>query len=345
MSSPFPPSSSLTPFYAGLLAGCTSTALLYPLELIKVRMQVNESYSARGLSSQFYTEFKTLLRIGGGRKAGIMRFRGLYNGLFPSLIGNGVSWGGYFYVYEKTKSFLLSTKPTDLPNHPPPNLTTPEYMAAAAASGAFMVMCTNPIWLIKTRIQLQIPSEGGKGGERNYTGVVDAGIQIIKNEGFLALYKGVVPALALVSHGVVQFSVYENLKKAFPSYASKKKSTDKNLPPTLRLIDSIGYLSFGACSKIIASTITYPVQVVKSRLQQRQDHAFEIVRTKEGIMEGGELKKVRRNYSSVLGTVKSIYRGEGVTGFFKGSIANGVRVAPNAAVTFLVYEGVCDFCR
>ena len=35
-------------------------------------------------------------------------------------------------------------------------------------------------------------------------------------------------------------------------------------------------------------------------------------------MEGGELKKVRRNYSSVLGTVKSIYRGEGVTGFFKG---------------------------
>ena len=34
-------------------------------------------------------------------------------------------------------------------------LTTKEYMAAAALSGSFMVLCTNPIWLIKTRIQVK----------------------------------------------------------------------------------------------------------------------------------------------------------------------------------------------
>mmetsp|Transcript_29268 Transcript_29268/g.55285 ORF Transcript_29268/g.55285 Transcript_29268/m.55285 type:complete len:344 (+) Transcript_29268:207-1238(+) len=335
------PSSSLTPLYAGLLAGCSSTALLYPLELIKVRMQVNESYSAKGLSSQFYTEFKTLLRIGGGRKAGIKRFRGLYNGLFPSLVGNGVSWGGYFYVYEKTKSLLLASKSSN--GSLPPHLTTPEYMTSAALSGAFMVLMTNPIWLIKTRIQLQIPSSNSSSS-RNYSGIFDALRQIIKTEGFLALYKGVLPALALVSHGMVQFTVYENLKIIFPSYSSLSKSSDPTLPVHYRLVDSFGYLSFGAMSKIVASMLTYPVQVVKSRLQQRQT-GYEIVKLQEGFMEGGEIKEVQRNYSTVWGTVRRIYSKEGITGFFKGSVANGVRVAPNAAVTFLVYEGVVDFMR
>eukprot|EP00518_Triparma_eleuthera_P016030 CAMPEP_0197547628 /NCGR_PEP_ID=MMETSP1320-20131121/1942_1 /TAXON_ID=91990 /ORGANISM="Bolidomonas sp., Strain RCC2347" /LENGTH=323 /DNA_ID=CAMNT_0043107471 /DNA_START=157 /DNA_END=1125 /DNA_ORIENTATION=- len=305
---------SAVPAFSGLLAGCTSTFLLYPLELIKVRLQVNESYKGGGVGSkQFRTELRTIMNLSGGR--GFMKLRGLYNGLGPSLVGNGVSWGGYFYVYENVKSRMAVDK----------ELSSVDYIGAAAVSGATMVMLTNPIWLIKTRIQLQLPT----AGEANYTGVFDAATRIVKDEGFFALYKGVVPALMLVSHGMVQFGVYENLKKAFPSYAALKKSTDKQVSVVERLVDSSGYLAFGALSKMIASTVTYPVQVVKSRLQQRQDAAFEIVKDAGG-EAGGEIKRVRRNYTTVLGTVTRIMRKEGVAGFFKGSLANAARVAPNA---------------
>jgi len=362
------------PLAAGLSAGCTSTFLLYPLELIKVRMQVNETYKAGSRSSQFLTELRTLVNnfeggaghSGGGIK-GIRKYRALYNGLTPSLVGNGVSWGGYFFVYEGVKQKLLEYKRSRVSFDgagSDVNLGSVDYMASASVSGTIMVLMTNPIWLVKTRIQLQLPSapsgvpshSTGSSATgvapratsyKNYSGILDGVQRIVKEEGILALYKGVGPALMLVSHGVVQFAVYENLKKAFPSYSKKKARGSVSV--TERLVDSSGFLTMGAVSKMIASTLTYPIQVIKSRLQQR-DVTFEIIQSnssgKTPQNQGktaGRVVEVSRNYTSVLSTVKRIYANEGIPGFFKGCITNGLRVAPNAAITFVVYESVVDF--
>lgn len=51
---------------------------------------------------------------------------------------------------------------------------------------------------------------------------------------------------------------------------------------------------------------------------------------------------VKRKYSGLLSTVRRIWFKEGLIGFFKGCIPNGIRVAPSAAVTFVVYESVMD---
>jgi hypothetical protein len=84
-----------------------------------------------------------------------------------------------------------------------------------------------------------------------------------------------------------------------------------------------------------ASTVTYPLQVLKTRLQQRSE-------TVELTSEG-EVRVVKREYSGVRAAVRRILEKEGPTGFFKGCIPNAVRVAPSAAVTFVVYEGVMDY--
>jgi solute carrier family 25 folate transporter 32 len=44
----------------------------------------------------------------------------------------------------------------------------------------------------------------------------------------------------------------------------------------------------------------------------------------------------------VFDCVKRIVRNEGVSGFFKGCLTNAIRVAPSAAITFVVYEWVLD---
>jgi len=362
------PKPKLLPLYAGLLAGCTSTFLLYPLELIKVRMQVNETYKAGSRSSQFFTEVRTLINSfesSSGRRSGfrsLVKYRALYNGLMPSLVGNGVSWGGYFFVYEGAKQHLLDFKRAKVDTQSLDTdvaLESIDFMASACLSGTIMVLMTNPIWLVKTRIQLQLPTieskvsvsstgQLSKGSSyKNYSGILDGVQRIIKEEGILALYKGLSPALMLVSHGVIQFGVYENLKKTFPSYSKRKSSASVSV--TERLIDSSGYLTMGAISKMIASTITYPIQVVKSRLQQ-PDVTFEIVQVdksglkshSKGSSPAGRVVEVFRNYTTVLSTVKRIHANEGISGFFKGCIANGARVAPNAAITFVIYETVHD---
>jgi solute carrier family 25 folate transporter 32 len=88
-------------------------------------------------------------------------------------------------------------------------------------------------------------------------------------------------------------------------------------------------------TKSIASTTTYPLQVIKSRLQQRSQ-AIELSES------SGEIIVTKREYSGVTDCVGKILKNEGISGFFKGCLTNAIRVAPSAAITFVVYEWVLD---
>ncbi|KAL7461327.1 hypothetical protein ACHAXS_001748, partial [Conticribra weissflogii] len=161
-----------------------------------------------------------------------------------------------------------------------------EHFSASCLAGACMVFLTNPIWLIKTRLQLQnnrLQSQLSSSSPTNpilsrtlfksgistsadtinnnsstlnvkpaYRGLLHAAYTIIKEEGFFALYKGSIPALMLVSHGGIQFVSYEFLKSRF----APKRQKDANINKTKskgtisdRLKDSLGYLVMGATSK------------------------------------------------------------------------------------------------
>lgn len=83
-----------------------------------------------------------------------------------------------------------------------------------------------------------------------------------------------------------------------------------------------------------ASTATYPLQVLKARLQQRSENLE--------ITPEGEVRAVRREYHGVRKTIRRMWKREGVIGFFRGCIPNALRVAPGAAITFVVYETIID---
>ena len=95
--------------------------------------------------------------------------------------------------------------------------------------------------------------------------------------------------------------------------------------------------SFIFTASRIASTVTYPLQVLKARIQQRAD-SIEI--TPEG-----DVRAVRRKYHGVVKSVRRMWKREGFAGFFRGCIPNALRVAPGSAITFLVYESVMDMLR
>ena len=149
--------------------------------------------------------------------------------------------------------------------------------------------------------------------------------------------------MMLVSHGGIQFVAYEFLKSHFANYTNSSNNKEwrkgerkgTNAPIGERLRDSCGYLVMGAASKFIASTITYPIQVVKARLQQRS----QVVEFSEAT---GEIVVSKREYAGVKDCVTRIWRNEGIVGFFKGCVTNAIRVAPSAAITFVTYEFVLD---
>jgi len=183
---------------AGLTAGAVSTAMLYPLDLVKVRYQVHEN-SPKAYQSLMHA-FSSLLRFENttNAKFRMRNLTNLYQGMSPALYGATVSWGLYFYLYEHAKIMYKDLPPST------------SHFISGLQAGALCVPLTNPIWLIKVRMQVQntniIRRHVGQEilqttAKIPYKNVSDAFKRICAEEGFLALYKGAIPALLLTTHG------------------------------------------------------------------------------------------------------------------------------------------------
>ncbi|CAN1133229.1 Nicotinamide adenine dinucleotide transporter 2, mitochondrial [Linum perenne] len=168
-------------------------------------------------------------------------FRGLYRGLSPTILAILPNWAVYFTVYEKLKGLLLSNESGQL--------TVGRNMIAAAGAGAATAISTNPLWVVKTRLQTQ----GMRPGVVPYTSICSALRRITCEEGLRGLYSGILPSLAGVSHVAIQFPAYEKIK----SYMAKRGNTsvDKLNTGEVAVASSI--------AKVVASVTTYPHEVYR----------------------------------------------------------------------------------
>ncbi|XP_073141529.1 folate transporter 1, chloroplastic isoform X1 [Henckelia pumila] len=291
---------------AGAAAGLATVSFSHPLDVIRTRFQVNDG---RSLNLPTYKNTPhalfTIARTEG--------FRGLYAGFYPAVLGSTVSWALYFYFYSKAKQRYLRSRDVLSPGF---------HLASAAEAGGLVCFCTNPIWLVKTRLQLQTPLQA-----RPYSGFHDALRTILKEEGWRALYRGLMPGLFLqVTHGAIQFTAYEELRKVVINIRTEEGGDNFNAADD-HLLDSFDYAVLGASSKLSAILLTYPFQVIRSRLQQRPSI--------EGIPR----------YMDSWHVVKETARFEGLRGFYKGITANVLKNAPAASITFIVYENVLNMLK
>ncbi|KAL7670606.1 hypothetical protein ACOME3_005542 [Neoechinorhynchus agilis] len=284
-------------FIAGIAGGLVSTLVLHPLDLVKVRMQVDEGTSAAKKSKVIrprYSGFVDALRkiyIEGGIGA-------LYQGVYPSLIGAGLSWGLYFLVYNSLRSYYQSSDPTR-------QLSSITHMQNATLAGVLTMLVTNPIWVMKTRLCLQY-----KWDTNRYSGVFGGMVKVVREEGFTALYGGLVPAFFGTFHGTIQFGAYEYLKQSFRLYYGVDKDA---------MMGPIIYAICSGVSKILAAVALYPHQVIKSRLQQQHRH-----------------------YRGTMHAIDDLLRTEGFFALYKGLLPTLVRVTPASCITFVVYEMVAN---
>ncbi len=96
-------------------------------------------------------------------------YQGLYKGVGPAMVGSALSWGLYFLFYERAKAFHREWEPT--------SAWSPFAINSLAAweGGSLTVLFTNPFWLIKTRMQLQISDKDMQArGQRPYRGLLGA---------------------------------------------------------------------------------------------------------------------------------------------------------------------------
>lgn len=270
--------------------------------------------------------------------------------MFPSLLGSATAWGVYFLSYNNAKERYKIVSNMKKDSGPLVHLVS------AAEAGILVCLLTNPIWVIKTRLQLQsrdsdslrtalrVPKN--RGPVKNYSlpsnelpkitvqtthpqphyykGFTDCFYRICREEGMQGLYRGLLPSIFLVAHGAIQFTAYEELKTASHKLRAYVRPLSSDTMMDGQDLTAFEISACGALSKCIASAVTYPSQVVRSRLQQRM-----------------EIRAIR--YSGICDVVKKTFWREGVKGFYKGIVPNILRVMPQSALTFLVYETVIKF--
>lgn len=269
-------------------AAAVSAVAVQPLDVLKTRLQTNVA-----LRQGMFANMRHIFRIEGTR--------GLYRGMVPTLGSVVPSISIYFTLYNSIKGSL------GCPSGDPVRDIASQSAAAGLASSATAAI-TNPLWLVKTRLQTKLIH---KDQVRSMS-TLQTFRAIIKEEGVRGLYKGLGASFLASTQAMVQFPIYEELKVLL--VAGQGNSTVKKT--------TVSYLAASAISASLACILTYPAEVVRARLQA-QGHA--------------------RIYDGVWHAFKKILATEGASGLYRGLLTSLIKMTPAHAISFTAYEFILKF--
>ncbi|KAJ4373881.1 Pyrimidine nucleotide transporter, mitochondrial [Neocucurbitaria cava] len=315
-------------FVAGGLGGMASATLTAPLDVLKTRLQstyyqqhLAAMRSARGLPPIETMSFarSSILHI---RETGEILWqvpkaegwRALFKGLGPNLIGVVPARAINFYAYGNGKRLISSHFNNG-------QEAAWVHLCSAAAAGIVTGTATNPIWLVKTRLQLD-KNTHADGRGRQYKNAFDCTMQTIRKEGVKGLYRGLTASYLGVTESTLQWMLYEQMKLSLARREARVAASGQ--PPTVwdQTVALTGKVSAAGAAKFVAALITYPHEVVRTRLRQAPQ-------------QDGRLK-----YTGLVQCFRLIWKEEGMAALYGGLVPHMFRVVPSAAIMFGTYEGV-----
>ncbi|XP_051132061.1 uncharacterized protein LOC127252087 isoform X2 [Andrographis paniculata] len=176
------------------------------------------------------------------------------------------------------------------------------HFVGGGLAGITAASATYPLDLVRTRLAAQRSAI-------YYQGIRHALHTICRDEGFLGLYKGLGATLLGVGPSIaISFSVYEGLK----SYWYSQRPNDSTV---------VVSLGCGSVSGIASSTATFPLDLVRRRMQLE-----------------GAAGRARVYKTGLLGTFKHIIHTEGLHGLYRGILPEYCKVVPSVGIIFMTYE-------
>jgi solute carrier family 25 protein 33/36 len=298
------------------IGGMTSAALTSPLDVLKTRLQ-SDFYRAQLLSSaaaasssssssplntsrlfHYHRHHHPLSPLSFASKvllhlretvqilASIRRaegWRALFKGLGPNLTGVVPARAINFYTYGNGKR-LIGAYFND------GREAAWVHVCAAACAGVVTGTATNPIWLVKTRLQLDrseaekrsggggVGGAGaggagaggaGAGGGRRYKNSIDCVRQVLRQEGIAGLYRGLSASYLGVTESTLQWVLYEQMKLRLARHEQRRVAAGRARSAWDRALDWGGKLGAAGSAKLFAAVATYPHEVSFSFLSLR----------------------------------------------------------------------------
>ena len=225
-------------------------------------------------------------------------FTSLFKGLSPSLFGIVPMKSLYFFCYTDAKNRFSQKSFFNGRPHLMHSLS-------AVVAQTIVGTVTNPVWYIKTKLQLN---------RRAKSSVYEIVKKGYRKHGTKCFFRGLSATYVGVFESVIYFVMYEDLKKLLK--LNGRRQTGENFQP-LSLVFATLF------SKITATTVMYPHEVIRTRLRQDVKDSY------------GRLK-----YRNFLQALITVAKEEGRVGVYGGFGTSLIRQLPYTSVIFLTYEGI-----
>ncbi|KAI1162242.1 mitochondrial dicarboxylate carrier protein [Nemania serpens] len=292
---------------AGATAGLISRFVIAPLDVVKIRLQLQSHSLSDPLSHRdlrgspiYKGTLRTMQHI--IKHEGIT---GLWKGNVPAELMY-VSYASIqFTAYRSTTMLLhrLSGEENHLPH-------AAESFISGAVAGATATTTTYPLDLLRTRFAAQ-------GNDRVYTSLRKAIREIYRDEGLRGFFRGLSPGLAQI---VPLMGIF------FAAYESARLPLGR-----LDLPWGSGDATAGVLASVLAKTCVFPLDLIRKRIQ---------------VQGPTRSRYVHRNIPEYAGTVRAmrkIFQQEGTRGLYRGLTVSLIKAAPASAVTMWTYERVLNF--
>ena len=290
---------ALRRFGYGALGATVVAAVTQPLDVVKTTQQsrcLGKQPSVPGIGF-----VSTLLEI--RRKSGV---GALWSGLSPTLVrvffGAGLYFSSLHAIQERFQ----------------PYLGTGAHLVAGILARSFAAFALSPVSVVKTRMenQLGVPP-------RSRFGALGVGIDLVRKEGVISLYSGLLPTLfrdAPYSGLYVISFVYAKQWLGVVDGSNQRKG---NMDEGGSLLVTLRIFFAGVAAGTLATTMTHPADVIKTRLQLQP-----VVAGGTGFVNGRMIAK----------EVGRVLAREGVRGFFTGLPARVLKRATSTALTWTLFE-------
>lgn len=271
-------------FMAGGAAGFLSRTTTAPFDRLKVFLQVHSNHNVTSAFRYLYKE----------------------GGAFSFWRGNGINVfkiapesAFKFMAYEEIKRILKQSS-----GHQQLNMF--DRFIAGGLAGAFAQTIIYPLEVLKTRLVLR------KSGESSgFRGFIFFTKSIYAKGGIASFYKGFLPNfIGILPYAGIDLTVYETTKNWLIHSHSNKTEPDVWM-----------IIVCGISSSTIAQLFTYPLALVRTRLQAQA------------------IMPTSNQPSTMCGQFCHIYKNDGfMRGFYRGFIPNFMKVMPAVSISYLTYE-------
>ncbi|XP_053903770.1 mitochondrial thiamine pyrophosphate carrier [Malaclemys terrapin pileata] len=288
---------------AGSASGFVTRALISPVDVIKIRFQLQiEQLSPRNPLAKYYGILQTAHRI--LHEEGLTAF---WKGHVPAQLLS-ISYGAVqFVTFECLTELVHNATPYDTRNFI-------VHFVCGGLAACTATMTVQPLDTLRTRFAAQ-------GEPKVYQNLRHAVVTMYQTEGPLTFYRGLTPTIiAVFPYAGLQFSFYNLLQQLYK----------RVMPSEGMNAGNVKNLVCGSCAGVISKTLTYPFDLFKKRLQvggfEQARAAFGQVRTYKGLMD----------------CAGQIVREEGPVGLFKGLSPSLLKAALSTGFTFFWYEFFCN---